>query len=72
MKILLAAFLVSAVLALVVASLLKREVHDGLIALALLFGVLLFLWNMLPNWFRSFIRWALKGQKKKKEDRDGR
>jgi hypothetical protein len=70
-KVLLGAFFVSAALALIVASLLRREVHEGLIALGLLVGVLWFLWSMLPTWFREFIRWALKG-KKKKDDRHGR
>ena len=68
---LLGVFFVAASLALIVAALLRREVHEGLIALALLVGVLWFLWSMLPNWFRLFIRWALKG-KKKKDDRHGR
>ena len=71
MKGLLGVFFVAASLALIVAALLRREVHEGLIALALLVGVLWFLWSMLPNWFRLFIRWALKG-KKKKDDRHGR
>ena len=69
LKIVLGAFLVSGSLALLIAALLRREVQEGLIALGLLVGVLWFLWSMLPNWFRSFIRWALK---KRKDRRDGR
>jgi hypothetical protein len=66
-KIALGAFFVAASLLLLVAALLRREVHEGLIALALLVGVLWFLWSMLPNWIRMPILWAIKKENKKKE-----
>lgn len=72
MKIVLGVLLVLGSLALLVAALLRREVHEGLIALALLVGVLWFLWSLLPNWFRAFIRWFLKKGTKKREDRHER
>jgi hypothetical protein len=71
-KIMLGVLLVLGSLALLVAALLRREVHEGLIALALLVGVLWFLWSMLPNWFRAFIRWFLKKGTKKRKDRHER
>lgn len=67
-RIVLGALLVAASLSFLVAALLRREVQNGLIAVGLLLGVLWFLWSMLPNWFRAFIRWALK----KKDHHDGR
>jgi hypothetical protein len=53
--------------AVVVAALESAQVQNGLLVLAVLVGLLWWLWSQLPEWFRKLVRKALRRKERGRE-----
>jgi RNA polymerase subunit RPABC4/transcription elongation factor Spt4 len=63
----LGALLALATVGLLLAMLRSPEVQNGLLVMAILVGLLWWLWSQLPDWFRKLVRRALKRKERGRE-----